>query len=146
MKKHTIISLLVLCLCPCFARAQHMFDDVYNFKYEIYYDSDYGINLSDSIEAFFSVTYRAKEKSPNYVYRVGQEMKREGRVLDTKVRNGENVYMLENFYEDKTNAYISITRSAELDNLLVAIIYPVGKEKRLYKELILLDGMTFRRE
>lgn len=141
MKKLLII--IVLCVgISRSANAQNLLNRVYGFTYQVYYDSDFGANLQDSLGSYLSIDYDKQRKGVYCKYHISDSISYEGKVKDIQVREQYRTYILDKFFDNKYDAVFKILDSDKADNMKVALILYLNQRENTHntaREIIMFE-------
>lgn len=135
--------MIILCVGFCLsAAAQNFFNRAYGFTYRIYYDSDFGTNLQDSLGSYLSIDYDKNEKCVCCKYHISDSISYVGKVKDIQIREHYRTYILEKFFDKKYDALFKIMDSNDADNMKVGLILYVNQNENIQnkaREVIMFE-------
>lgn len=119
--KSVLLSIILFCAETSFA--QDSFNNPISFSYSIDCSSDYPDGLDESKASRINVVYDKKSRMSHCTITINDNIVYSGKILDKQLKSEQQLFLLENFFQGKYNAYMSITKGADYDDLKVAMIY-----------------------
>ena len=128
MKTNGIVILFLLfCACACYA--QNSFQNPFSFTYSIESSSELNDSISKPESTKIKVCYDKNNTSICTILYNG-EVKYCGRIIDMKLYNDYQIFILENFFQQCCNACLTIVRDSNLNNdQKIAMIYYANQDE-----------------
>lgn len=122
--KKTISIILLLLSCAYATYAQDSFFNPYSFTYEIEYTSEYDDSISAPEATKIEVKYDKEIKTSMCVITFNGEQKYKGRILDMRLGQNNQTFVLDKYFFDKYDAFLLVVRENEGNsNMKIGMIY-----------------------
>ena len=126
----TRLLIAVLFLSCAYSYAQDSFSNPYSFSYEIESSTEYNDSILSPQTTRLDVNYDNRLKTPICLIRYNGKQMYEGRILDMRIGQNEQVFVLEKYFADKYNACLLIVREAEeISNMKIGMIYYANQKE-----------------